>query len=81
MAFAYMYMKKDEKCKEGFQDGGPNGGPEIAGCKQVCFARHPDAARMYNDGDNDVAMTTIDKCVAHCQAVQGRTQGGCSSCG
>jgi hypothetical protein len=46
-------------------------------CKQQCFVSHPEAARMYEDEDNDIAMTTIDQCVARCSAGASR---GCSSC-
>lgn len=48
-------------------------------CKQQCFVSHPQAARMYADEDNDVAMTTIDQCVARCSA-NASGGGGCSSC-
>jgi hypothetical protein len=66
------------KFKEGFESTSQS-------CKQVCFERHPDAARMYADADNDIAMTTIDKCVAKCQSVRGgNTQrtpsGSCTGC-
>lgn len=48
-------------------------------CKNICFDRHPEAARMYADADNDVAMTTIDKCVAECENQRGGSP-SCKSC-
>lgn len=72
----YMCMSSG-KFKEGFKS-------TLQSCKQVCFERHPDAARMYADADNDVAMTTIDKCVSHCESVRGENvpsaQGSCTGC-
>lgn len=48
---------------EGFEGEG------FANCKEMCFAAHPEAARMYADQDNDVATTVIDQCVSGCESM------------
>ena len=70
----YMCMS-GKYSRDGYQDSLEEG------CKRTCFQRHPDAARMYADEDNDVAMTTIDKCIAECKNIESYDQPrGCTSC-
>lgn len=74
IAIIALFMCITKNQKDGYEDSNDEN------CKRICFNRHPEAARMYDDEDNDVAMTTIDKCISNCKESSRSSGSSCKSC-